>query len=41
MLQDIKICNKIGDEFVVLDIIGGDKTYMNHSKTGFGVVYMQ
>lgn len=40
MLQDIKIGDKIGDEFIVLDIFGGDGTNLNHAKTGFGVVYI-
>ena len=40
MLQDIKIGDKIGDEFIVLDIFGGDGTNLNHTKTGFGVVYI-
>lgn len=40
MLQDIKIGDKIGDEFIVLDIFGGNGTNSNHAKTGFGVVYI-
>ena len=40
MLQDIKIGDKIGDEFIVLDILGGDETNLNHTKTRFGVVYI-
>lgn len=40
MLQDIKIGDKIGDEFIVLDIFGCDGTNLNHTKTGFGVVYI-
>lgn len=40
MIKDIKIRDKISDEFEVLDIIGGDETNLNHDKTGFGVVYI-
>ena len=40
MIKNIKIRDKIGNEFEVLDIIGGDKTNLNNKKTGFGVVYI-
>ena len=40
MLQDIKIGDKIGEDFLVLDIFGGDETNLNQTKTGFGVVYI-